>query len=194
MGVKTCWLCRYFRGVSPVTGTLPPGRCDRNRREGMPDYDVIIVGAGNAALAASVSAREHGAEKVLVLEKAPPEMRGGNTYWSGGLLRIVFNAARNLERLIPKAADLLPGFFDYVEPYTANDFWADFRRVTEDRTDRELAEILIVNSYDTICWMHDLAGIPMEPAVSLAAIRVGDTVRWQKGAIVRAAHEGVGLS
>ncbi len=40
----------------------------------MPDYDVIIVGAGNAALAASVSARESGADRVLVLEKAGEEM------------------------------------------------------------------------------------------------------------------------
>ena len=32
-------------------------------------YDVIVVGAGNAAHAAAVSAREHGAERVLMLEK-----------------------------------------------------------------------------------------------------------------------------
>jgi tricarballylate dehydrogenase len=160
----------------------------------MPDYDVIVVGAGNAALAASVSAREHGAATVLVLEKAPREMRGGNTYWSGGLLRIAFNAARDLERLLPDAAAHVPGFFEHVEPYTADDFWTDFLRVTGGRTDRDLARQLIAHSYETICWMHEHAGIPMEPALSLAGIRVGDTVRWQKGAIVRAAHEGVGLS
>ena len=49
----------------------------------MTDYDIIVVGAGNAALAAAVSARENGA-RVLVLEKAPQNMRGGNTHWSGG--------------------------------------------------------------------------------------------------------------
>ena len=36
----------------------------------MPDYDVVVVGAGIAALAAANSAKEAGAKKVLVLEKA----------------------------------------------------------------------------------------------------------------------------
>ena len=46
------------------------------------DWDVIVVGAGNA-LAAAVSAREQGAKKVLALEKAPRPLRGGNTHYSG---------------------------------------------------------------------------------------------------------------
>lgn len=49
----------------------------------MPEYDVIVVGAGNAALAAAVSAREQGARRVVALEKAPEELRGGNTHYSG---------------------------------------------------------------------------------------------------------------
>ncbi|MEX2642027.1 MAG: FAD-binding protein, partial [Acetobacterales bacterium] len=65
----------------------------------MSEYDVIIVGAGNAALAASVSARENGAGKVLVLEKAPEGMRGGNTHWSGGLFRFAFEDPKDLDRL-----------------------------------------------------------------------------------------------
>ncbi|MGH7317134.1 MAG: FAD-binding protein, partial [Candidatus Rokuibacteriota bacterium] len=47
----------------------------------MSEYDVIVVGAGNAALAAAVSAREQGAERVLALEKAPRALRGGNTHY-----------------------------------------------------------------------------------------------------------------
>ena len=33
-------------------------------------WDVVVVGGGNAAMCAAISAREHGA-RVLVLEKAP---------------------------------------------------------------------------------------------------------------------------
>jgi tricarballylate dehydrogenase len=160
----------------------------------MTDFDVIVVGAGNAALAAANSARENGAGRVLVLEKASREERGGNTHFSGGLLRIAFNRGRDLEPLVPDAEAEVPGFFEDVEPYSADDFMADLLRVTAHKTDRDLAGILIGNSYDTVRWMHEYADIPMEPAVSLSAIRVGNRLKWQKGAIIRAEHEGVGLS
>ena len=55
------------------------------------DYDVIVVGAGNAALAAATAASQAGAKRVVVLEKAPEHMRGGNTHYSGGLFRIAFD-------------------------------------------------------------------------------------------------------
>ncbi|MGH7935144.1 MAG: FAD-dependent tricarballylate dehydrogenase TcuA [Candidatus Binataceae bacterium] len=158
----------------------------------MPDYDVIVVGAGNAALAASVSARNAGAERVLVLEKAPEDMRGGNTHYSGGLLRIAFERVDDILRLVPKASDL-PGFVEGVEPYPRDAFWSDLRRMTSNRTDPELGEILISNSYETACWMVE-QGIRFEPAISLGAVRVGNVIKWPKGAIVRAANEGVGLS
>ena len=79
-------------------------------------------------------------------------------------------------------------------PYTKEDFWADLLRVTAGKTDRELATTLIDNSFDTIRWMHSSCGIPMEPAVSLAGIKVGNQIKFQKGAIIRARQEGVGLS
>jgi tricarballylate dehydrogenase len=159
----------------------------------MPEYDVIVAGAGNAALAAAVSAREQGARRVAVLEKAPEEQRGGNTHYSGGLLRFAYAAADELRSLVPDAERQVPGFFQDVEPYPRDRFWQDLMRVTEGRADPELAEILIARSYDTICWMAK-QGIPMEPAVSLSAVRVGDRIKWSPGAVVRARHEGVGLS
>jgi tricarballylate dehydrogenase len=159
----------------------------------MAEYDVVVVGAGNAALAAAVAAREQGAARVAVLEKAPRELRGGNTHYSGGLLRFAYDRAEDLLPLMPDVERQLPGFLAGVEPYPAKRFLADLERVTEGRSDGELAEILIGRSYETVRWMA-LRGIAMEPAVSLSGVRVGDTVKWSPGAVIRARHEGVGLS
>ncbi|HSE03677.1 MAG TPA: FAD-dependent tricarballylate dehydrogenase TcuA, partial [Methylomirabilota bacterium] len=157
------------------------------------DYDVVVIGAGNAALAAAVSAREHGARRVVALEKAPHELRGGNTHYSGGLLRFAYDRPEDLLPLVPDAESQVPGFPAGVEPYPAKRFRADLDRVTEGRSDPELSEILIGRSFDTVAWMAK-QGIAMEPAVSLSGVRVGNTIKWSPGAIIRARHEGVGLS
>lgn len=159
----------------------------------MAEYDVIVVGAGNAALAAAVSARQQGAGRVVVLEKAPEELRGGNTHYSGGLFRFAFDRAQDLAHLVPDAERRVPGFMTGVQPYPKQLFHDDLARVTEGRTDPELAEILIGRSYETVCWMAE-QGIVLEPAVSLSGIKVGDTIKWSPGAVIRAQHEGVGLS
>src|SRR4030095_11146816 len=119
----------------------------------MPDHDVLVVGAGNAALGGAVSAREQGAGRVLVLEKAPPELRGGNTHYSGGLFRFAFDRGEDLRPLVPEAERRIPGFLTDVEPYPKKRFWEDLLRVTEGRADPELGEILIGRSYDTVRWM-----------------------------------------
>ena len=160
----------------------------------MAEYDVIVVGAGNAALAASVSACENGAEKVLVLEKAPKNMRGGNTHWSGGVFRFAFDDARDLEPLLPGIEDQYPNFYDGVTPYPYDDFMGDLMRVTGGQTDPELSDILISNSRDTVMWMHGTGKIPIEPAVGLSGVDKDGVIQWQRGRVVRAEHEGVGLS
>jgi tricarballylate dehydrogenase len=159
----------------------------------MYDYDVIVVGAGNAALAASVSAKENGAEKVLVLEKAPRAMRGGNTHWSGGVLRFAFDDPNEIAPLLPGVEKDYEDFFAGVSPYPKDRYLADLQRVTSGRTDPELSNILVSNSKDTVFWMNH-NGVKMEPAIGVAGVKRGNVVVWPPGLIVRAAHEGVGLS
>lgn len=157
-------------------------------------YDVIVVGAGNAALASAVSAHENGAKRVLVLEKAPREMRGGNTHWSGGVLRFAFDDPREIEPLVPEAEDRYENFYEGIQPYTREDFHGDLLRVTSGRTDPVLSRVLVDNSKDTVFWMNQVGGIKMEPATTLSAVRKGNMLVWARGLVIRAAHEGVGLS
>ena len=69
-------------------------------------------------MAAAVSAKENGAERVVVLEKAPREMRGGNTHWSGGVLRFAFDDPREIGALLPGVEDEFENFYDGISPYT----------------------------------------------------------------------------
>jgi tricarballylate dehydrogenase len=159
----------------------------------MHDYDVIVIGAGNAALAASVSAKENGADRVLVLEKAPRAMRGGNTHWSGGVLRFAFDDPQEIAPLLPGVDNDYEDFFAGVSPYPKDRYLADLQRVTSGRSDPELSNILVSNSKDTVFWMNR-NGVKMEPALGVAGVKRGNVVVWPPGLIVRAAHEGVGLS
>jgi tricarballylate dehydrogenase len=180
--------------------TRPPGaRAWQAGREGseepaMEEYDVIVVGAGNAALAASVSAKENGAERVLVLEKAPREMRGGNTHWSGGVLRFAFDDPREIAPLVPGAEEKYENFYEGISPYTKEDYHGDLMRVTSGRTDPVLSKILVNNSKDTVFWMNKTGRVKMEPAITLSAVRKDNVMIWARGLVVRAEHEGVGLS
>jgi tricarballylate dehydrogenase len=158
------------------------------------DYDVIVVGGGNAACAAAVSAREHGAQRVVLLEKAPREQRGGNTHFSGAIFRFVFDKVEQLDRFVPNVEHEYPGFHEGVPRYPREAFHEDLMRVTEGKSDPELADLLIDESYDTTCWMQDVGKHEFELARSVMGIKVGNQIKWPRGAIVRTVHEGVGLS
>ena len=53
---------------------------------------------------------------MLVLEKAPKGLRGGNTHYSGGLFRFAFHTAEELKPIVPDAERKLPGFAEIETP------------------------------------------------------------------------------
>src|SRR5436853_6952994 len=59
------------------------------------EWDVVVVGAGNAGMCAALAAQENGA-RVLVLEAAPFDERGGNGRYTAGALRFVYNGVDDL--------------------------------------------------------------------------------------------------
>lgn len=151
---------------------------------------VIVVGAGNAALCAALSARESGAD-VVVLERADKARRGGNTAFTAGAIRVAYNGVDDLRRLMPDLTDEEVEITDFGS-YTAEDFLADLARVTEYRTDPDLAETLVRNSYDTLLWMRD-KGVRFLPIYGRQAFKVGGQFRFWGGLTVEAAGGGPGL-
>lgn len=69
-------------------------------------FDVIIVGGGNAGFSAATAAAQHGAKRVLVVEKAPEHDAGGNTYYTAAAFRTAFNG---LDDLLPLLWDAETG-------------------------------------------------------------------------------------
>ncbi len=154
-------------------------------------FDVIVVGAGNAAFAAALAARQEGT-RVLVLEKASQKLRGGNTRFSGGLFRCTYN---NVNELMPIVRDYDNPATVALDPYTSADYQRDLERVTGGRADPELSALLIAQSHDTVRWMADL-GIPWEfnRAVGAVTIPGSARVKLPAGAALRVKGEGVILS
>lgn len=109
-------------------------------------YDVLVIGGGNAALCAAISARRAGAS-VLVLEAAPKFYRGGNT-----------RHTRNMRCAHDSATDTLSG------PYTEDEFWDDLKRVTQGHTDEELARHMIAESKQVLTWIVD-QGVRFQPSL-----------------------------
>lgn len=97
--------------------------------------DVLVVGGGNAALCAALSARRAGAS-VALLESAPRTMRGGNARHSRNL-RVMHDAPT---RFVP-------------DRYGVDDWWYDLRRVTGEETDKALAHALIRDSSGIVDWL-----------------------------------------
>ena len=110
----------------------------------MTTADVVVVGAGNAALSAAIAAREAGAE-VLVLEKAPYEERGGNSRFTGGLLRFAFADRAEALALVDDLGDVDADALD-VPPYPVDGYIADVQRLCADRSDPALLRALAEGS------------------------------------------------
>src|SRR5271154_3584465 len=114
---------------------------DLNRK-----FDVLVIGGGNAALCAAISARRAGAS-VRVRKGAQKFCGGGNP-----------RHTRNMRCAHDAATDILTG------PYTEDEFWEDLLRVTGGQTDEELARYMIAESKDILHWIVE-QGVRWQPSL-----------------------------
>ena len=117
-------------------------------------FDVIVVGAGNAALCAAISAKEQGAAKILVLEKAPIDERGGNSLFTAGGFRFVHDGLDDVRGDILDDLSEAEANQIVLPVLKKEDYLDDLRRVTEGQTDDTLSELLVGRSRDTMRWMR----------------------------------------
>lgn len=116
------------------------------------DYDVIVIGGGNAGFSAAHAAAERG-RRVLILERGTAETAGGNSFFTAGATRINHAGLDDI-------ADIVE--YDErherteVPPYPSEEYLADLVKVTEGRTDRDLARVLVTEAQDAVRWLHSL--------------------------------------
>ena len=117
--------------------------------------DVLVVGGGNAALCAALTAREAGAS-VMLLESSPKVWRGGNSQHT-----------RNLRCMHDGPQDVL------VDAYPEEEFWQDLKKVTGGLTNEQLARMVIRTSSTCRPWMVK-HGVRFQPPLS-GALHVART-------------------
>ncbi|MCE2879088.1 MAG: FAD-dependent tricarballylate dehydrogenase TcuA [Comamonadaceae bacterium] len=130
--------------------------------------DVVVVGAGNAALCAAIAAAEAGC-KVVVVERAPVAESGGNSRYAAGAFRFTYSSAQDIIELVPDLTEQEIGSADFGS-YSEQRYFDDLYRVTRYRCDPEMAEVLVAQSHDTMRWLRQ-KGVRFVPVWGRSAVK-----------------------
>ncbi|MCJ1311391.1 hypothetical protein MMC25_005062, partial [Agyrium rufum] len=155
-------------------------------------WDVIVVGSGNAGFCSTISAREHGATKVLLLEKAPEAWAGGNTTFTAGAYRTVFHGLRDVLPMVQNVTSEMVEKID-MEAYTEENFMDDLMRVTNNRSDPELASVLVKESNTTTKWLAK-NGVKFQLSFNRQAYEINGRHKFWGGMVLSVVDGGKGLT
>ncbi len=155
-----------------------------------PAADLVVVGAGNAALCAALAAAEQGV-RALVLEAAPEDERGGNSTYTAGAMRFAYDGIEQYSQVVPDLTESDRTNVDFGA-YTEDQFFDDMFRLTEHRCDPDLAEMLVRRSRETLVWMRS-KGIRFQPSLGRQAFKVGGRFKFWGGVACEVTGGGPGL-
>lgn len=158
--------------------------------KGIDAIDVIVVGAGNAALCAALSAAEAGV-RVLVLERAPEGARGGNSAFTGGAFRVAYDGVEDIRRLVPDLGAEEEARSDFGS-YTAEQFFDDLIGMSNLRADPELVDTVVGSSLPTLLWMRS-QGVRFIPIHGRQSFLVDGRHKFWGGLTVEVSGGGAGL-
>src|SRR5262249_3027760 len=148
-------------------------------------------GAGNAALCAALAARERGA-RVLVLEKASEDERGGNSTFTAGGFRFVHEGVEDLRKDVLIDLSEAEAGKMFIPPWTADTYTNDLMEATEYLSEPDLIDLLVNRSRDTIVWMRE-KGVRWIPMFKRQSYLVNGVHHFFGGMAVEAVGGGWGL-
>ena len=152
-------------------------------------YDVVVLGAGNAAFCSALAAQEKGAS-VVMIEAAPLEEAGGNSRYTAGAIRFAHDGLQDLTTVLDLNQDEIDNADFGV--YTSDQFYDDLFRLTQYRADPDKAEMLVTKSLETVQWMKS-RGVKFQPSYGRQAFKVDGKYRFWGGLCVETWGGGEGL-
>ncbi|KAF2206869.1 hypothetical protein CERZMDRAFT_122858 [Cercospora zeae-maydis SCOH1-5] len=133
------------------------------------NWDIVIVGTGAAALTAALAAAAAATSTstapeytkkldILLVDKAPETWAGGNGYFTAAAYRTVHAGLEDILPLVSNVPEELKGKIE-LPAYSAEEFWKDLERVTEGKCRRELGEVVVRESLETVRWLKEVGGV-----------------------------------
>ena len=160
------------------------------------EYDCIVLGSGNAALCSAITAVESGCEptRVLIIDKAPEEWAGGNSYFTAGAFRTAHGGLRDLlsaVQRVEKDQNRLNRID--IEPYTKEQFVEDILRLGDSKSNRKLVNTMVEESREVIQWLAENVGVRFTFSSHRQAYEVGGRLKFWGGLVVTTQDGGKGL-
>ena len=153
-------------------------------------WDVVVVGSGNAAMAAGIAACEAG-KKTLMIEKAGAELAGGNTKYTAGAMRFVYGESNDLLPLLAHPDDPRVPMSDFGS-YPVETFAADLLKFNDGEALTPEQDFLVSQSYEAVKWLAS-HGVTYEPIYSRQSFEKDGKFIFWGGLTLAAENEGVGL-